>query len=222
MAKEWTTWGNYQAVKLLSESEVAALPKNLKVVGMRWVFTDKNERLRLPGTASASKAVWAKARLVVQGCQERVDIESCSPKASLTSIFLICALAAILHLEIGSADAESAYLQGEKIQRMLILRAPRPPPPGVAHDALFRACASIYGTKDAGRGWWTKLSKLLEKYAWVPSRFEKCLFFLFVANLLVGILATHVDDLFVAGKRGDKTFKKSWLAISVEIKLTSK
>ena len=139
MAKEWTTWGNNQAAKLLSDSEVAALPKNLKVVGMRWVFAVKNERLRVPGTASASKAIWAKARLVVQGCQERVDIESYSPTASLTAIFFICALAAVLHLNIGSADAESAYLQGEKIQRMLILRAPRPPPPSVALDALLRA-----------------------------------------------------------------------------------
>jgi len=59
---------------------------------------------------------------------------------------------------LAAYDASTAYLQEKGIDRLLILRAPYPPPPGVRPGTLFRAKGGIYGTKDAGRSWWKKLA----------------------------------------------------------------
>jgi hypothetical protein len=48
---------------------------------------------------------------------------------------------------LAAYDASTAYLQAKGIERLLILKAPYPPPPGVAPGTLFRARGSIYGTK---------------------------------------------------------------------------
>ena len=80
---------------------------------------------------------------------------------------------------------------------MLILR--RPPPPGVSAHDLFRALGSIYGTKDAGRSCGGVNFRTLKKHNWKMSKIEAALFFLVVDGCL-GILITHVDDLFCAGQ----------------------
>ena len=59
---------------------------------------------------------------------------------------------------LAAYDASTAYLQEKGIDRLLILRAPYPPPLGVRPGTLFRAKGGIYGTKDAGRSWWKKLA----------------------------------------------------------------
>ena len=59
---------------------------------------------------------------------------------------------------LAAYDASTAYLQEKGIDRLLILRAPYPPPPGVRPGTLFRAKGGIYGTKDARRSWWKKLA----------------------------------------------------------------
>ena len=160
MAKEWGNWKLFDAAMQLSDEEIASLPKGTPIIGMRWVHTDKNRRLRVPGTATATLPVLAKSRLVVQGCQEDSrNIRGDSPTASLFGFMLVCCVSAMEHFSIGSADATCAYLQGEGIDRLLVLRAPRPPPPGIPEGALFRTKAAIYGTKDAGRPWWMRLKK---------------------------------------------------------------
>ena len=100
---------------------------------------------------------------------------------------------------LAAYDASTAYLQSGGIERLLILRAPRPPPPGVQAGALFRAKGSIYGTKDAGRSWWKKLVRDARAAGWVTSCLEAALFFLYENNELVGIMASHVDDLITCG-----------------------
>ena len=116
----------------MTEQEVKQLPKNVNTVGMRWIHTDKNERKRVLGTKTASIEVLAKSRLVVQGCQERADdVRSDSPTASLFGFLLVCCVSAMEKFTIFSADADCAFLQGRGIQRLLVLRAPNPPPPGM-------------------------------------------------------------------------------------------
>ena len=64
---------------------------------------------------------------------------------------------------------------------------------------LFRAKGSIYGTKDAGRSWWKKLFKTVQEHGWQMSKYEAALFYLFEENKLIGVMASHVDDLFCTG-----------------------
>ena len=58
MQKEWSSWQKFQAVEELTEEEIAALPpetKDTKVVGARWVHTDKNSKPRLTAYHMAKK-----------------------------------------------------------------------------------------------------------------------------------------------------------------------
>lgn len=212
MQKEWDSWNRFQAVEELKPEEIKSLPQSTQIVGTRWVHTDKNNKQRLIAIHLGKKTgrskqqiekdfpLEAKSRLVVQGCQEDpTGIRSDSPTASLLSFNLICAISVIKNWTLAAYDASTAYLQSGGIERLLILRAPRPPPPGVQAGALFRAKGSIYGTKDAGRSWWKKLVRDARATGWITSCLEAALFFLYENHELVGIMASHVDDLITCG-----------------------
>ena len=176
MAKEWSSWEKFNAVEVLTPDQVAQLPKDVRIIGTRWVHTDKNQKQRLLAlhvrgkTGKTKEQVMkeypfaAKSRLVVQGHQEDSrDIRSDSPTASLLAFNLLSAVAVMNGWEVAASDASTAYLQSQGISRLLILRTPQPPPPGLGPHDLLRAKGSIYGTRDAGRQWWKKLHRTLRK-----------------------------------------------------------
>ena len=233
MAKEWASWMKFDAVQELTADEVAQLPPNTKIIGTRWVHTDKNDKPRLLAKALAKRTgktteqikkefpFEAKSRMVVQGCQENDHgIRSDSPTASLLAFNLVCTVAVLQRWILVACDASTAYLQSQGIDRLLILRAPRPPPPGVSQHALFRAKGSIYGTKDAGRSWWKKLFRTLKKYRWTMSKIEAALFYLVSGDKLVGIMLSHVDDLLAAGEGDD--YEATLTALEKELYLKVK
>ena len=124
MQKEWTSWQKFQAVEEMSEDAIKQLPADTKVIGTRWVHTDKNSKPRLIAKHMARKTgktleqlekeypFEAKSRLVVQGCQEDGNnIRSDSPTCSLLSFNLVCTIATIMQWVIGAYDASTAYLQ---------------------------------------------------------------------------------------------------------------
>ncbi|CAK0814360.1 unnamed protein product, partial [Prorocentrum cordatum] len=58
----------------------------------------------------------------------------------------------------------------------------------------------VQGCQDAGRQWWLHLRAILVEQGWRESIYEPCLFMLRDSmGKLIGLLCTHVDDLFVAG-----------------------
>lgn len=170
MKKEWSSWMKFSAVEVMTPDQIAELPEDTKIIGTRWVHVDKNNKRRLIAKMLAKKTgktqeqidrenpLEAKSRIVVQGCQEEeTGIRSDSPTASLLAFNLVSAIAVMNKWEVRSYDASTAYLQAKGIDRLLILKPPKPPPPGVSSTDLLRAKGSIYGTKDAGRSWWFKL-----------------------------------------------------------------
>ncbi|CAJ1410941.1 unnamed protein product [Effrenium voratum] len=233
MGDEWQSWIKFEAVDILTEKQKEDLDPDIKVVGTRWVHTDKNRKARLLALRAARKTgksrsqikkefpIKAKSRFVVQGCQEiNIGIRSDSPTASLLAFNLVCAVAVIQKWFVLAADASTAYLQSQGIDRVLILRPPRPPPPGVSPHDLMRARGSIYGTKDAGRAWWKKLIRSLSAQGWRRSRIESALLFLYVEDSFQGIMITHVDDLFAAGE--GKAYDESLRVLEKELHLTIK
>ncbi|CAE7324408.1 Copia protein [Symbiodinium microadriaticum] len=233
MAKEWASWQKFGAVEKLTDEQIKQLPPNTQIIGTRWVHTDKNAKPRLLATylskrTGKSKAqiekefpFEAKSRLVVQGCQENPqDIRSDSPTASLLAFNLVCAIAVMKNWLVTACDASTAYLQSQGISRLLILRPPRPPPPGISTHDLLRAKGSIYGTKDAGRSWWKKLFKTLKKHGWMMSKIEAALFILSKSGSLLSVLITHVDDLFSAGEgpEYEATIKEMEVELHLKVK----
>ena len=233
MAKEWASWQKFGAVEKLTDEQIKQLPPDTQIIGTRWVHTDKNAKPRLLATylskrTGKSKAqiekefpFEAKSRLVVQGCQENPqDIRSDSPTASLLAFNLVCAIAVMKNWLVTACDASTAYLQSQGISRLLILRPPRPPPPGISIHDLLRAKGSIYGTKDAGRSWWKKLFKTLKKHGWMMSKIAAALFILSKSGSLLGVLITHVDDLFSAGEgpEYEATIKEMEVELHLKVK----
>ncbi|CAE7470653.1 RE1, partial [Symbiodinium pilosum] len=198
---------------ILTPAQILALPGDIRIIGTRWVHTDKNQKQRLLAlhlchkTGKTREQVTkeypfaAKSRLVVQGHQEDAsDIRTDSPTASLLAFNLVSAVAVLKGWQVLAADASTAYLQSHGISRLLILRPPRPPPPGLGPNDLLRAKGSIYGARDAGRSWWKRLYKSLRQNGWRMSAIEPALFILASGPSLLGVLITHVDDIYACGK----------------------
>ena len=219
MEKEWLSWMHFDAVEKLTEEQKLAFYKSgTKSVGTRWVFTDKNDLLR---ATQPGLGISAKARLVVQGCQERTDtIRSDSPAASLEAFHVLCSIASSFGWKITKADASNAYLQAGGIERVLILRPPAPLPPGVDQLDLLRAKGSIYGTRDAGRAFWLYLRAILVAAGWRESRLEAALFWYVEGGVTKGALITHVDDLLYAVDPASAKAKESLDTIAGQINLT--
>ena len=233
MAKEWASWQRFNAVELLTPKQVKELPEDVQIVGTKWVHTDKNDRPRLLAVFLSKRTgktkeqikkefpFEAKSRMVVMGhLEEGNNIRSDSPTASLLAFNIVSAVAVMKGWTIVACDASTAYLQSQGISRLLVLRPPRPPPPGVSPHDLFRARGSIYGTKDAGRAWWKKLYKTLKAHEWTMSHIEPALFYHISDFYLSGILITHVDDLYCAGE-GDK-YEETISSMEKEIHLKVK
>ena len=231
--KEWLSWQKFSAVEILTDEQIQALPDDCQVIGTRWVHTDKNSKPRAQAMALARKTgkseaqikaeypFEVKSRMVVQGCQEQdPGIRSDSPTASLLAFNFVTAITVVMGWTIEAYDASTAYLQSQGISRLLILRPPRPPPPGISPLSLLRAKGSIYGTRDAGRSWWRKLYRVLLSKQWVMSKLEPALFFLYEDKNLTGILISHVDDLYCSGI--GKLYEESMRVLEKEIYLKKK
>ena len=159
--KEWTGWCHYDTVEIL---KVQALPRYAQAVPTRFVITDKNEALRTPENPLP---VLFKARLVVLGNLERdANFRRDAPTGSLLAQHMVLAWAAAgggaarPRRVIRKMDAKNAYLQGDSTTRELYLRPPAGRILGVdmKPGSLMKAKAPIYGTGDAARGWWKKIS----------------------------------------------------------------
>ena len=95
-------------------------------------------------------------------------------------------------------DLESAYFTGERMSRVLLLRQPRSGLPGLKPDDRLLARVPVYGTQDAGRGFWKKFRRTLIAGGVRENRIFPAVYTLTIDGQLRGIVATHVDDLLYA------------------------
>ena len=140
-----------------------------------------------------------KSRLVVRGDLEANEIRSDSPTLSSLGQCVIFSFAACRGYALYSGDISSAYLQGAPVARKLLLSAPRGGIPGVPGDAVLRARVPIYGTRDAGRGFYKVLRAALEQSGLRALQTEPALYVLERGGETLGFCGTHVDDVLWAG-----------------------
>jgi len=150
----------FSAGVLLSDQEVQRLLKEgVSIQPMQWVETDKNAHKRRD---NKSVEPLLKSRLV--GCgnfEETRGLRTDSPTADVDGHNLVMSYCASSKLKIKSADIQSAYLQGKPVDRVILYKIPRGgiPEHGVKEGAVIAARVPIYGTKDAGRGFWLRLKE---------------------------------------------------------------
>ena len=96
--------------------------------------------------------------------------------------------------------ARSAYLQSDNLSRLLLLRMPRQhPPPGCLPEQILVALGSIYGTRDAGRGFYLHAKRFLSSLGLAELCLEKACYAFPGAHGPRLVMRTHVGDFLVAG-----------------------
>ena len=157
---EWKKWQKHSAADVISVQEAARLvSEGAEEIGTQWVEGDRNEKIRIESEqAGESKHVPMnlKSRLVALGDQERRELRSDSPTADAEGIHLVFSFASSRKAKVMCGDLESAYFTGERMSRVLLLRQLRSGLPGLKPDDRLLARVPVYGTQDAGRGFWKK------------------------------------------------------------------
>ena len=140
-AKEWKKWLDFGAsVKLQGLVLDELINEGHRPIPTQWVEDRKSD-----GDY--------KSRLVAFGQLEahKKSIRADAPTCSMEALNLITSFAACNRLRLKCADLSNAYYQGEKMDRLLLLRPPRGGIPGEeGEDYMPAANVPIYGTLAAG------------------------------------------------------------------------
>lgn len=210
LLKEWKQWLDLGACDILSEKASTEVdPKD--VIGQRPVHTDKNKLLRgKPGNEKLP--VKAKTRLVVRGDQEKqkAQVRTDSPTATSLAAHVICQCSASFRWRLNSLDAVNAYFQGEKLVRDQYIR----PCPELVRlvpelkGRLLKSVKSIYGSIDASRQWWKRISGVFLSGGAKLSLLEPAMFWLYHEDgTLAGAFQVHVDDVLYAHDDSERSQK---------------
>lgn len=198
--------------------KVVDRPHDTRVIGSRIVLRNKY--------TSDGQLERRKARLVAQGFSQQPGVhftETFAPVARLSSIRLIAALAARHRMTIKQFDVATAYLNGELRERIFmepptqlksILRAITEEE---TEDVDFRLKAakmlseleegdkvcllkkSLYGLRQAGRQWHSRLNEALTKNGFTATNGDPCLYRKDQGEDIT-LIAVYVDDLIVASR----------------------
>ncbi|MBW0488798.1 hypothetical protein O181_028513 [Austropuccinia psidii MF-1] len=163
--------------------DILPLPQNTKPIGGRWVF--------------ALKPAHFKARYVARGNSQLSGFDfhnTFAPTATFPFLLILLTLAAQLGLHISTFDFVAAYLNAS-IDEEIWIR----PPEGlmVPTGSGCRLCKALYGTKQAGRCWWSHLSIYLKKGGFHVSNYDPSVY---LNNDCGMIIWLHVDDSVVFAK----------------------
>lgn len=170
--------------------DLVKLPSGLKPIGCKWVFTLK--------TNPAGEVERFKARLVAKGCCQKYGVdyeETYSPVVRYATIRMILAMAAEYELYVHQLDVSTAYLNGSLEEEIFMQQ------PELYDDKsgyVLKLKKSLYGLKQAGRVWNTKLDSVLTKMGYRACESEACLYTKCTQEKTINVIAVYVDDLLLA------------------------
>ncbi|MBW0482769.1 hypothetical protein O181_022484 [Austropuccinia psidii MF-1] len=159
---------------------------DMKIIGHRWVFDLKRNL--------DSSIERFKARFVARGDRQRPGVdctETYAPTASLASLRLLLATAAMKNWQVALFDVSGAYLYSPVDETVLV----EPPVnflPGLKGKVL-RLKKALYGMRQAGRCWWKFLSAILGRMGFAATEVNQSLYTFRNEDAIVAIWV-HVDD----------------------------
>lgn len=196
-------------------------PKNCQTVGSRMILRNKFN--------ADGKIERRKARLVAQGFSQKPGIhfhETFAPVTRLSSIRLLTSIATRMGMELQQFDIASAYLNGE-LKEIIYMEVPKQLQNalklihdiegisvlGQKADKMLKELRSgnkvcllkkaLYGLRQAGKSWHTKLDQILKKYGATPTTADPCLYYVVDGGELT-LIAVYVDDIMIASKSRDR------------------
>lgn len=167
------------------------LPPSKKAIGCRWIF---NIKRNCDGSIERFKS-----RLVAKGCSQQQGVnydETFSPVVRYATIRMVIALAAEHKMYLHQMDVSTAYLNSELADEVYMKQ------PQCFEDKDFpgkvlKLNKAIYGLKQSGRAWNTKLDEVLRKIGFTPCESEPCLYKMNQEGNF-NLIAVYVDDLILA------------------------
>ena len=178
--KELRNFENYGAYKVVKD---VGQPR----MSTQWIITEK-----MYGDVKG-----AKARVVVNGNQEKADLQADSPTVSKQSLRLLFSISAQFGWEVVMADVTSAFLQSDIIDRELYVQ---PPKDAVAPGYIWLLQKPMYGLTDASLKWYQTLADRLIKLGCKRLTTDPAMFYWQDQDgKLAGLACWHVDDMVAAG-----------------------
>ena len=175
--QNWKSFGVYEEIP--DDGQIS--------MSTRWVITNK--------IVGDKKVV--KARLVARGFEEIQEFRADSPTANKETVRMFLSLTSTMGWEAKTIDIKAAFLQGDQIEREVIIKPPREAEsPGI----LWKLKKCVYGLSDASRNWYFSVRKLLKTHGCQQSSSDPGLFFWHDDGQLGGIIIVHVDDFIWSGK----------------------
>ncbi|MBW0559582.1 hypothetical protein O181_099297 [Austropuccinia psidii MF-1] len=183
----------------------------MKTIGHRWVFDIKQN---VNGSVDCFKE-----RLVAHGDRQQRQVDCAKtyvPTASLMSLRLVMATAALRNWRVASFDVSGAYLYSPVGETVLI----EPPVyflPEVWEKALHLKKA-LYGMPQAGWWWWKFLSGILSQMGFVAMEVKQSLYIFRNEEAVIAIWV-HVDDgVIISNSPGKISDFKTALCAELDIK----
>jgi hypothetical protein len=216
-----TQWNNAMREELgnMGKKKVFKLvpaPPHRHPITARWVFAIKRDA---EGNISRYKA-----RLVARGFVQRKGIdfdETFASVARMTSMRIVMAIAAQEGMELQQIDVDQAFLNGLLDKEIYMHQ-----PPGFQDkdhpNWVWLLLKSIYGLRQASRIWQETLHAALMELGFTQLESDPCVYIRYPQGE-VGreeniVIAIHVDDFLLAGKRIAINLFKSQIAKFFDIK----
>ena len=188
MKKELEKYQSFDAYEEIEDNGEHCIP-------MKWVVSRSSDD---------SKNQPIKARLCIRGDLEngKENIRADSPTAGKDTLKLALMIAANERWSIKSCDIKSAYLQGQELQRDILVR---PPAEYDKPNKIWKLKKAAYGVLDGGRLFYLKLKEELINLGLHKVHADGALFTFVKDGKFHGVVACHVDDLLMGG---DEVFEK--------------
>lgn len=186
--KDWERWNASMGDEMCSLEKngtwiVVPKPKNVKIIGRKWVYTKKEG---IPGV----EPPWFKSRLVTKGYSQREGIyynEILAPVVKHVSIRVLLQIVAAEDLEFEQLDVKTAFLHGE-LEEVIYMSQPEGYEVEGREDWVYLLKKSLYGLKQSPRQWNQKFNDFMISRGFTSS-VDSCVY-----------LLLYVDDMLVASK----------------------
>lgn len=187
--KDWERWNASMGDEMCSLEKngtwiVVPKPKNVKIIGRKWVYTKKEG---IPGVEPPR----FKSRLVAKGYSQREGIyynEILAPVVKHVSIRVLLQIVAAEDLEFEQLDVKTAFLHGE-LEEVIYMSQPEGYEVEGREDWVYLLKKSLYGLKQSPRQWNQKFNDFMISRGFTRSSVDSCVY-----------LLLYVDDMLVASK----------------------
>lgn len=198
--KDWEKWNASMGDEMFSLEKngtwvVVPKPKNVRVIGNKWVYTKKEGILGVEPPRF-------KSRLVAKGYSQREGIdynEIFAPVVKHVSIRILLQIVAAEDLELEQLDVKTAFLHGELVEK-IYMKQPEGYEIEGKEDWVCLLKKSLYGLKQSPRQWNKKFNDFMIGAGFKRGDVDSCVYVKQTECGSYVYLLLYVDDMLVASK----------------------